>query len=150
MTVNTEWTTEELWKQEQLNFTGHMAIMFEYLQKHGLSVDDFVRFTADKVIPGWQKKGRGKTVEDLMSGILFNVAANGGEVLETKINDEEVTAKVSHLLHPEIMEAYGSPPEMTERFWDKFILIAEALGMGFTWERTEDHLYHIRVNKSGS
>ena len=149
MKVYTEWTTEELWKQEQLNFTAHMAIMFEYLQKYGLSVDDFVRYTAEKVIPGWQRKGI-KTVEDFMRSILFNVAANGGEVLETNINDKEVTAKVSHLLNPEIMQILGSPPEMAERFWDKFILIAEALSMGFTWEQTEDHHYHIRVNKPGS
>lgn len=40
MKAYTQWTTEELWKREQLNFAAHMAIMFEYLQKQGLSVDD--------------------------------------------------------------------------------------------------------------
>jgi hypothetical protein len=149
MKAYTEWTTEELWKHEQLNFAAHMAIMFEYLLEQGLSVDDFVRYTADKVIPAWQE-GVEKTVEDLMGGILLNVLANGGEVRETNNNDEEVTAKVSYLLNPETMQAFGSSPEMTERFWDKIVPIAEALGMDFTGERTEDHHYHIRVNKSGS
>lgn len=147
MKAHTEWTTEELWKHEQLNFAVHMAIMFEYLQEQGLSVDDFVRHTADRVIPAWQR-GEEKTVEFLMRGILLNVLANGGEVLESHYGDREATATVTYLLNHDLMQDWGSPPEVTERFWDKFIAIAEALGMHFAWERSQDHHYHIRVNKS--
>lgn len=30
------------------------------------------------------------------------------------------------------MDRYGIPPELAERFWDKFIPIGQALGIRFT------------------
>lgn len=145
MKAHDEWTTEELWKHEQLNFAAHMAIMFDYLEQKGLPVDDFVTYTAEKVIPGW-RDGVKHTTEDFMRAILLNVLANGGEVFETGQNGDERTAKVSYLLNTQVMQAYGSPPEMTGKFWDKFTPIAEAIGMTFSWEHTDDDRYLIRVS----
>ncbi len=48
----TEWTPKELWEHEQLNFSAHIGIMFQYLQDHGLAVNDFIRYTGEKVLPG--------------------------------------------------------------------------------------------------
>ena len=56
----TEWTPKELWEHEQLNFSLHIAIMLQYLQAHGLVVDDFIRYTGEKVLPSCgTKMGRG-------------------------------------------------------------------------------------------
>lgn len=48
----TEWTNDELWRQEQLNFAAHVAVMFTYLQKFNRSIDDFVRYTGEEVSSG--------------------------------------------------------------------------------------------------
>ncbi len=47
----TEWAPKELWDHEQLNFSAHIAIMLQYLQDHGLAVNDFIRYTGEKVLP---------------------------------------------------------------------------------------------------
>jgi hypothetical protein len=141
-----EWTNDELWQQEQLNFAAHMAVMFTYLQKHGLSVDDFVRYTADQVIGGW--KDEVKTVADMMNAILVNVRANGSEILEASFeSDHHASARVTCLLNEELMSTLSSPVEVTSKFWDKFIPIAAAVGMRFDWERSGEGQYHIRVRR---
>lgn len=139
-----EYTIDELWGHAQMNFAAHMAIMFTYLEKHGLSVDDFVQYTADEVISGW--KGEVKTVHDMMNGILINVLANGGEILDTSTEGEtHASATVTQLLNEEIMSHLRSPIEMTGKFWDKIIPIAKAVGMNFKWKRSGEKGYYIEV-----
>jgi hypothetical protein len=141
-----EWTNDELWQQEQMNFAAHMAVMFTYLQKHGLSVDDFVRYTADEVISGW--KDEVKTVADMMNAVLVNVRANGGEILDASFeSDTRASATVTYLLNEELMSTLSSPVEVTSKFWDKLIPIAAASGMRFEWERLGKRRYHIQVRR---
>lgn len=147
MTVkaHTEWTVEELWRQEQGNFSAHLAIMFHYLEKQGLPLDDFIRFVGESVLPSWRR--RGDTAPDVMNGILLNVRANGATVQDVRITAEQAEATVSSLLRPDVMERYGVAPDLAGRFWDKFIPIASAFGMRFTRTRTADGRDHIRLEK---
>jgi hypothetical protein len=141
-----EWTNDELWLHEQMNFAAHMAVTFTYLQKHGLSVDDFVRYTANEVIGAW--KDEVKTVADRMNAILVNVRANGGEILDASAEGEtRATATVTCLLNEELMSALSSPVEVTSKFWDKFIPISAALGMRFKWDPSGERRYHIEVQQ---
>ncbi len=78
-----EWTNDELWQQEQLNFAAHMAVIFTYLPKHGLSIDDFIRYTGEEVISGWMEEV--ETAAEMMNATLVNVRANGGEILEASL-----------------------------------------------------------------
>ena len=146
MKAYTEWTLKELWEHEQRNFSAHIAIMFQYLQEQGLAVEDFIRYTGEKVLPSWQH--RGDTPEIMMNGILRNVLANGGSVLNVLIEDRQAEATVTGLLRLDVTEHYGITPELAQLFWDKFIPIAEALGMRFTWKRTpagHDHIQLVKV-----
>jgi hypothetical protein len=142
----TAWTVDELWQHEQLNFSIHIAIMFQYVKDHGLDVDEFVRYTGEKVIPAWRK--REDTVPVVMNGILRNVLANGASVLEAEIGTTEAHATVTSLLRLDLMEPYGVGPEEAGRFWNKFIPIAEALGMRFSWKRDPDGRDRIELVKS--
>ncbi len=131
---------------EQLNFSLHLATMFQYLQAHGLAVEDFIRYTGEKVLPSWRH--RGDTPEIMMNGILRNVLANGGSVLHVAIGDQNAEATVTSLLRLDVTERYGLAPELAQCFWDKFIPIAEALGMRFTWKRTpvgHDQIQLVKV-----
>jgi hypothetical protein len=142
----TECTPKELWEHEQSNFSAHIAIMFQYLEAHGLAVNDFIRYTGEKVLPSWKR--RGDTPEIMMNGILRNVLANGGSVLHVTIGERLAEATVTSLLRLDVTEQYGITPDLAQRFWDKFIPIADALGMRFTWKRTEaghDHIQLVRV-----
>ncbi len=143
--VHTEWTVEELWRQEQANFSAHLAIMFHYLEKHGLPLDDFIRFVGESVLPNWRR--RGETLPDVMNGILLNVLSNGATVREVHITDTHAEATVSSLLRPDVMERYGIAPEVAGKFWDKFLPIATAFGMRFTRTRTAEGHDHIRLEK---
>jgi hypothetical protein len=131
MTVkaHTDWTLEELWQQEQVNFAAHMAIMFRYLEKHGLPPDDFIRFVGESVLPSWRR--RGDTIPDVMNGILMNARANGATIQDVRITATKAEATVSNLLRPDVMERYGVAPDLANRFWDKFIPVADAFGMRF-------------------
>jgi hypothetical protein len=124
------WTMEELWQGEQVNFAAHLAIMFKYLQAHGLDLDDFIRYVGTAVLPSWKR--RGATVPIMLIGILRNVRANGGTVFEVMMDEARSEATVSRLLRPDVMDRYGIPAELAERFWDKFIPIGQALGIRFT------------------
>lgn len=147
MTVkaHTEWTLEELWRQEQGNFSAHMAIMFHYLEKQGLALDDFIRFVGESVLPTWRR--RGESVPDVMNGILLNARANGAAVRDVRITETQAEATVSSLLRPDVMERYGIAPELAGRFWDKFLPIAAAFGLRFTRARTADGQDHIRLER---
>jgi hypothetical protein len=119
--------------------------MFQYVQAQGLAVDDFIRYTGEKVLPSWKR--RGDTPEIMMNGILRNVLANGGSVLNVTIEDRRAEATVTSLLRLDVTERYGIPADLTQRFWDKFVPIAEALGMHFTWKRTAAGYDHIQLVK---
>ena len=124
------WTMEELWQGEQVNFAAHLAIMFRYLQTHGLDLDDFIRYVGMQVLPSWQR--RGATVPIMLTHILRNLRANGGTVFAATMDEARGEAIVSQLLRPDVMERDGIPAEQAERFWDKFIPIGQALGIRFT------------------
>ena len=117
--------------------------MFRYLEEHGLAVDDFIHYAGEQVLPSWKR--RGNTPEIMMNGILRNVLANGGSVLNVSMGDRQAEATVTSLLRLDVMEAHGIPPELAHRFWDKFIPIAEALGLRFTCTRTPAGHDHIQV-----
>ena len=124
------WTMEELWQGEQVNFAAHLAIMFKYLQAHGLDLDDFIRYVGTQVLPSWQR--RGATVPIMLTHILRNLRANGGTVFAATMDEARGEAIVSPLLRPDVMDRYGIPADLAERFWDKFIPIGQALGIRFT------------------
>ena len=143
-----EWTSDELWQQEQLNFAAHLAVIFTYLPIHGLSIDDFIRYTGEEVISGWMEEV--KTVAEMMNATLVNVRANGGEILEASLDDPScASARVTFLLNEQLMERLHCPVNLTSRFWDKFIPIATALGMRFEW-RLKDGQYHIQVKQKAA
>jgi hypothetical protein len=98
------WTMEELWQGEQVNFAAHLAIMFKYLQAHGLDLDDFIRYVGTQVLPSWQR--RGATVPIMLIGILRNVRANGGTVFEVTMDEARSEATVSRLLRPDVMDPW--------------------------------------------
>ena len=139
----TEWTDKELWEHEQVNFSLHLATMFKYLEAHGLSLDDFIHYAGEEVLPSWKR--RGNTPEIMMNGILRNVLANGGSVLDVAMGDRQAEATVTNLLRLDVMEVHGIASDVARRFWDKFIPIAEALGLRFTRTRTPAGHDHIRV-----
>ena len=141
------WTMEELWQQEQLNFAAHLAIMFKYLQAHGLDQTDFIRYVGEQVLPSWRT--RGATVPIMLTGILRNVRANGGTVYAVTMDEARGEATVSRLLRPDVMDRYGIPAEQAERFWDKFIPIGQALGIRFTREELGDGRNQIVVERVG-
>ncbi len=145
MKAHTEWTVEESWQQEQVNFSAHLAIMFHYLEKHGLNLDDFIRYVGESVLPSWRR--RGDSIAVVMNGILRNVLANGGSVLQVTMEEQRAEATVTSLLRLDVMDRYGVPVEKASRFWDKFVPIAAALGMRFTWERTAAEQDRIRLEK---
>ncbi len=144
---HTDWTPKELWEHEQLNFSAHIAIIFHYLEAHGLAVDDFIRYAGEKVLPSWKR--RGDTPEVVMNGILRNVLANGGSVLHVAIEDQEAEATVTSLLRLDVTEQYGITPDLAQRFWNKFIPITQTLAMRFTWKRTPAGHDHIQLVKMG-
>ncbi len=83
-----------------------------------------------------------------MNGILRNVLANGGFILQVSIGERLAEATVTSLLRLDVTEGYGITPDLAQRFWDKFIPIAEALRMNFTWKRTaagHDHIQLVKV-----
>jgi hypothetical protein len=141
----TEWATEELLNQAQRNFSGHLAIFFGYLQEKGLSVDDFVEYVGVKVSSRW--KSVITNLQDALNAILFNVLANGEKVVDVFINKEEATATVTGLFSQEIMKYYGCQRETYDRFWNKFKLIANDVGLSFSWENTRDGNYKITLGK---
>ncbi len=147
MKAHTEWTPEELWQQEQVNFSAHLAIMFRYLEKHGLGLDEFISFVGGSVLPSWKR--RGDTIPIVMNGILRNVLANGGSVLELSMGELKAEATVTSLLRLDVMDRHGIPVEKASRFWDKFVPIAAALGMHLSWERTVAGQDRIRLEKLG-
>ncbi len=57
MKAHTEWTPDELRQQEQVNFSAHLAIMFHFLEKHGLDLDEFISFVGGSVLPSWKQRG---------------------------------------------------------------------------------------------
>jgi hypothetical protein len=132
--AHTEWTPEEMWDQEQVNFSAHLVLMFRYLEKQGLGLEDFISFVGGSVLPSWKR--RGDTISSVMNGILYNVLANGGAVLNVTIGEDRAEATVTSLLRLDVMDRYGIPADKASRFWDKFVPIAAALGMQFSWERT--------------
>lgn len=147
MKAHTEWTLEELWQQEQINFSAHLAIMFRYLEKQGLGLDEFISFVGGSVLPSWKR--RGDTIPIVMNGILRNVLANGGAILNVTMGEDRAEATVTSLLRLDVMDRYGIPEDKASRFWDKFVPIAAALGMRFSWERTAAGQDRIRLEKLG-
>ena len=143
--AHTEWTTEELLKQEQVNFSAHIALILDYLQQQGLSVDDFIRYIGDKAVLGWKRTAT--DVADFMNGILLNVRSNGGRVLDIYIDNTHANATVTELLDMNVVQYYSVAPNIADCFWNKYVPIAEALGMRFTWERTENRTYVIKIVK---
>jgi hypothetical protein len=143
--VYSAWQPEELWHQEQMNFAAHMALAFAYVQERGLSLDDFHRYIGEKVAPSWQTC---TGVADFMNYTLLNVVANGGQVLATEWDEERASATVTEILLSEIGEHFGVAPAVLNSFWDKFIPIAEGLGLRFGWERTDAGQYRIEVGKA--
>ncbi len=139
----TDWTDKELWEHEQVNFSLHLAVMFQYLETHGLPVDDFIRYAGEQVLPSWKR--RGGTPEIMMKGILRNVLANGGSVLDVSLGKTEAHATVTSLLRLDVMETFGTSAEVAQRFWNKFIPIAEALGLQFSCTRTPAGHDHIKI-----
>lgn len=145
MKSHTDWKMEELLNQAQRNFSGHLAIIFCYLQEKGLSVDDFVEYTGAKVSSRW--KTVITSLPDALNAILFNVLSNGEKVIDVKIDKDEATAKVTGLFKREVMEYYGCPHDTYDRFWSKFKLIANEVGLSFSWKKAEDGNYQIKVSK---
>jgi hypothetical protein len=130
-----------------MNMAAHLAVMFTYLQKQGLSIDDFVSYAAEEVVSGW--KDEVKTAAEMMNAILVNVRANGGEALEASLDDENcASAVVTCLLNEAMMAQLNSPVELTGKFWNKIIPIAVALGLRFEWRRLADGRYHIQVGQA--
>ena len=148
MKSHSEWKREELWQQEQRNFSGHLAIMFCYLQDKGLEVDDFIEYTGKKVAPRWSSIAR--NLKDMMNAILMNVLSNGQQVKEITINETDATATVTGLFNSEVMEYFGCSPDVYDRFWNKFILIANEVGLNFSWNKTENGEYNIQLTKKNS
>lgn len=143
--AHTQWTTEELLKQEQVNFSAHIALILDYLQIRGLSVDDFIHYIGEKAVPGW--KHTTTNVADFMNGILLNVRSNGGQVLDIYIDNTHANATVTELLDMDVVRYYSIAPNIADSFWNKYLPIADALGMRFTWERTENQTYIIKIVK---
>jgi len=56
---------------------------------------------------------------------------------------------VTSLLRLDVMERYGIAADLVGRFWNRFIPIAAALGMRFSWERTAAAQDQIRLEKLG-
>ena len=139
------WTMEELWQGEQVNFAAHLAIMFKYLQAHGLDLDDFIHFVGEQVLPSWQR--RGATVPIMLTNILRNVRANGGTVFEVTMDEARGEAIVSRLLRPDVMERFGIPAAQAERFWNKFLPIGQALGIAFTRRARDDDRNQIVLER---
>lgn len=140
--MDVEWTSEQLWQQEQSNFSAHLAMMFRWVDERGESLDDFIAYVGRASAPSWEGT---KTVEDLMEGVLINVRSNGHDVLSVERGDGRVRARVTGLVRADVMEFFGVPPEQSERFWDKFVPLAEALGMRFAWRRAGDGVYEVEV-----
>lgn len=138
-----DWVPEELWEHTQANFSGHLAMMFTYLAEHDLDVYDFIRYTGERAAPGWQEC---RSAADMMSGVLLNVLANGGGVLEATLEEDRATAAVTRLLNMDVMRHYGATEEASERCWDKFIPIAASVGLRFSWTRTGQG-YEIRLDR---
>jgi hypothetical protein len=148
MKSHTDWKMEELLNQEQRNFSGHLAIIFCYLQEKGLSVDDFVEYTGAKVSARW--KSAATNLQDTLNAILFNVLSNGEKILSVKIDENDAVATVTGLFKSDVMQYYGCIPEIYDRFWNKFKLIAGDAGFSFSWEKTEEGYYQIRLRTMDS
>jgi hypothetical protein len=144
--MDVDWTPDELWQQEQSNFSAHLAMMFGYLVQHGLPTDEFVRFVGERSAPSWEGT---EGVADLMEGILLNVRSNGHEIVSVEMHDNRARATVTGLVRYDVMEFFGVPREQADAFWDKFHPLAEALGLSFTWQRIGDGAYEVEVTPGG-
>lgn len=140
---HTAWTREELQEQGQVIFSAHLALMFDYIQRNNLSVDDFIHFIGERAAPGWKRTASG--CADFMNGILLNVLAGGGTVHAIYIDETEAHATVSGVVNPRVLEYYSVPADLAARFWNKYIPIAEALHMRFIWDQKEDGTFVIQV-----
>ena len=148
MKSHTDWKMEELLNQEQRNFSGHLALIFCYLQEKGLSVDDFVEYTGAKVSSRW--KSAVTNLKDMFNSVLFNVLSNGEKVLNVNIGENDAVATVTGLFKSDVMQYYGCIPEIYDRFWNKFKLIAGEVGFSFSWDKTEEGYYQIRLRAMDS
>jgi hypothetical protein len=144
--MDVDWTTEELWQQEQSNFSAHLAMMFGYLVQRGIDTGEFVRFVGERSAPSWEGT---EGVAELMEGVLINVRSNGHDVLSVEVDDDRARATVTGLVRYDVMEFFGVPREQADTFWDKFYPLAEALGLRFTWQRTGDGTYEVEVTPGG-
>ena len=140
-----EWTKDELWDQVKMNFSGHMLLMYSFLRTKGVEPDEFTRYVAEHVLPGW--KSEIATAADLMNGILLNVLANGGGVRSIANTDIEITTIVSQLIEREILETLDLEHDDTNQLWNKFIPIANALDMDFTWTERGDGDIQLTVSR---
>jgi hypothetical protein len=145
MKSHLEWSTEELLTQSQRNFSGHLAIIFSFLQQKGLSIDEFVEFIGAKASLRWTSVVTG--MEDLLNAILLNVLANGEKVITAKIDRNWASATVTGLFKREVMEYYGCQAEIYDRFWNKFKKIADAAGFNLIWKKADNGYYEIELTR---
>lgn len=144
--MDVDWTVEELWGQERSNFGAHLAMMFEYLERRGLDVEDFVRFVGERSAASWEGTSG---AADLMEGILLNVRSNGHDVLAAELDGPRARATVTGIVHYDAMDFFGVPRERADVFWDKFGPLAEALGLRFSWRTAGEGVYEIEVVERG-
>jgi hypothetical protein len=140
--MDTEWSTEDLWRQEQSNFSAHLAMMFRWVEERGGSLEEFIDYVGRASAASWEGT---ESAEELMEGVLLNVRSNGHEVLSVEREDGRVRARVTGLVRADVMEFFGVPAEQSDRFWDKFVPLAEALGLRFSWRRAGDGVYEVEV-----
>jgi hypothetical protein len=133
MKPHVAWSPEEILTQAQRNFSGHLALIFAFLQEKGISADEFIEFVGAKTSPRW--KSVITDLEDLLNAILLNVLANGERVIEVNIDRKWASATVTGLFKRDVMDYYGCRADTYDRFWNKFKVIAGDAGYDFAWEK---------------
>ena len=86
----------------------------------------------------------------MFNSVLFNVLSNGEKVINVNFKENDAVATVTGLFKSDVMQYYGCRPEIYDRFWNKFKLIAGEVGFSFSWEKTEEGYYQIRLRAMDS
>jgi hypothetical protein len=128
-----DWSLEELWDQEKMNFSVHILAMYSFLRSKKIDLEEFTNYVAAVVLPGWEMEAQ--TIDDFMNAVLVNVRANGGIVRKTTRGDQISEAVVSQLLEKEILRTLAFKHADSDQLWNKFVPIARSLHMRFTWKR---------------
>lgn len=86
----TDWTLEQKFQQASGNALISLMIITAYTDAVGKSVEDFAKFAATKIAPGWES-AKGAPAIDICKSTLFNPVSMGATVVSLEGDEKSAT-----------------------------------------------------------